>query len=90
MHSKTGVNNPAYGVSLNTPQRATAIHQASSAMQPLGTLCILSQLLPSALPGTSVHPQVLAWVECGECTQYGQDNGEFSTRAYSTLLIVRR
>ena len=36
MHSKTGVNtedNPAYGVSLNTPQRATAIHQASSAVQ---------------------------------------------------------
>ena len=31
MHSKTGVStedNPAYGVSLNTPQRATAIHQA--------------------------------------------------------------
>ena len=30
MHSKTGVStedNPAYGVSLNTPQRATAIHQ---------------------------------------------------------------
>ena len=36
MHSKTGVStedNPAYGVSLNTPQRATAIHQASSAVQ---------------------------------------------------------
>ena len=33
MHSKTGVNtedNPAYGVS---PQRATAIRQASSAVQ---------------------------------------------------------
>ena len=33
MHSKTGVStedNPSYGVSLNTPQRATAIHQASS------------------------------------------------------------
>ena len=35
MHSKTGVStedNPAYGVSLNTTQRATAIHQASSAV----------------------------------------------------------
>ena len=36
MHSKTGVStedNSAYGVSLNTPQRATAIHQPSSAVQ---------------------------------------------------------
>ena len=36
VRSKTGVStedNPAYGVSLNTPQKATAIHQPSSAVQ---------------------------------------------------------
>ena len=36
----------------------------------------------------SAPPGLLAWVECGGCTQYGQNNGEYILYIVNCLEIV--